>query len=478
MRAQGVPRPLAAAAAPAGAGEVAAAAALISDASGRRGAGRHHLPAVVVAPRAGRRTWTALGMVATIAAAVILSVLTTTLVVGSRVDAQLAAQAETISALEDVTVTTMAVIAQPDAEHVTLAGVTDPAADGNLVFSPSTTELAVVATGLVPPPAGYEYRCWVSVEGSRQRIGKMFFAEDIAYWVGPAPAISDGFVRPGADAFGVSLVGVSGTTLETDPVPSSAGSDRGVLGRIGRSAAGCVRHRRLAVPSIGRSRRHPVAVPPGRRGAAGACDRRYPGLTSTPSSAMTADSQAASRGRSTSSISDSRRRESMMTSQTSPAPTTSPTMSSQTLNSAFTAAKYRQRRPLHSADARFHPESDRLQLGPIPVYWYGIGYAVGLAAAYLVMSWLAKRAGEDAELLGNGMIIVAIAALIGGRAYHVIDQWALYKDDPLEDLPAAVLRPRASTAGSSRARSPRGCTRAARRPRSCAGRTSSRRACS
>ena len=104
-------------------------------------------------------------MVATIAAAVILSVLTTTLVVGSRVDAQLAAQAETISALEEVTVTTMAVTAQPDAEHVALAGVTDPAADGNLVFSPSTTELAVVATGLAPPPAGYEYRCWVSVDG-------------------------------------------------------------------------------------------------------------------------------------------------------------------------------------------------------------------------------------------------------------------------------------------------------------------------
>ena len=214
VRAQGVPRPLAAAAAPAGAGEVAAAAALTTTPPAA-GAPASPPAAVVVAPRAGRRTWTALGMVATIAAAVILSVLTTTLVVGSRVDAQLAAQAKTISALEDVTVTTMAVIAQPDAEHVTLAGVTDPAADGNLVFSPSTTELAVVATGLVPPPAGYEYRCWVSVEGSRQRIGKMFFAEDIAYWVGPAPAISD--VSTGA-TFGVSLVGVSGTTLETDPV--------------------------------------------------------------------------------------------------------------------------------------------------------------------------------------------------------------------------------------------------------------------
>ena len=30
------------------------------------------------------------------------------------------------------------------------------------------------------------------------------------------------------------------------------------------------------------------------------------------------------------------------------------------------------------------------------------------------------------------MIIVAVAALIGGRAYHVIDQWALYKDDLLK----------------------------------------------
>ena len=30
------------------------------------------------------------------------------------------------------------------------------------------------------------------------------------------------------------------------------------------------------------------------------------------------------------------------------------------------------------------------------------------------------------------MIIVAVAALIGGRLYHVIDQWALYQDDPIK----------------------------------------------
>ena len=77
----------------------------------------------------------------------------------------------------------------------------------------------------------------------------------------------------------------------------------------------------------------------------------------------------------------------------------------------------------------FTPSPIALQLGPLPVYWYGIGYALGLAAAYQVLVRLARRAGEDPEVVGNGMIMVAIAALIGGRAYHVIDQWALYKDD-------------------------------------------------
>jgi phosphatidylglycerol:prolipoprotein diacylglycerol transferase len=78
------------------------------------------------------------------------------------------------------------------------------------------------------------------------------------------------------------------------------------------------------------------------------------------------------------------------------------------------------------------PNPIALQFGPLPVYWYGIGYAAGLAAAYQVLVRLARWAGENATLVGNGMIIVAVAALIGGRAYHVIDQWALYQDDPLK----------------------------------------------
>src|SRR4249919_2007283 len=78
------------------------------------------------------------------------------------------------------------------------------------------------------------------------------------------------------------------------------------------------------------------------------------------------------------------------------------------------------------------PNPIAIQLGPLPVYWYGIGYALGLAVAYQILVRLARRAGEDADIVGNGMIIVAVAALIGGRAYHVIDQWVLYKDDPIK----------------------------------------------
>jgi phosphatidylglycerol:prolipoprotein diacylglycerol transferase len=87
------------------------------------------------------------------------------------------------------------------------------------------------------------------------------------------------------------------------------------------------------------------------------------------------------------------------------------------------------------------PDPIAFRIGSFPVHWYGIAYAVGLVAVYLVLVREAKRRGQDPELVGNGLIIVAIAALIGGRLYHVIDQWALYKDDlitavlPLMRLP-------------------------------------------
>ncbi len=77
----------------------------------------------------------------------------------------------------------------------------------------------------------------------------------------------------------------------------------------------------------------------------------------------------------------------------------------------------------------FTPPSVAIQIGPIPIYFYGICDALGLVLAYFVIRHGVRARGLDENLFANGMIIVAIAALIGGRAYHVIDQWALYKDD-------------------------------------------------
>jgi phosphatidylglycerol:prolipoprotein diacylglycerol transferase len=78
------------------------------------------------------------------------------------------------------------------------------------------------------------------------------------------------------------------------------------------------------------------------------------------------------------------------------------------------------------------PDPVAFQLGSFPVYWYGVCYAVGLAASYAVITREARRRGLDARLVDNGIIIVAAAALIGGRLYHVIDQWQLYQDDWLK----------------------------------------------
>ena len=77
------------------------------------------------------------------------------------------------------------------------------------------------------------------------------------------------------------------------------------------------------------------------------------------------------------------------------------------------------------------PSPIAFSIGPLAVHWYGIAYALGLAAAYLVISREARWRGLNVGLLPNGMIVVAVAALIGGRLYHVIDQWQLYRDDLL-----------------------------------------------
>lgn len=157
----------------------------------------------------------ALPWVAAIAAAVVVSVAATSFLVGGRIDAQLADQQRAIAGLQAVTAATLEITAAPDAERVALAAVDGSSISGSLLYSPATTRLVVVATGLTPPPAGREFRCWVLVDGARQPVGRMFFAGDLAFWVGDTPAVAT--LGDGA-TFGVSLAEVGGSSLDAEPV--------------------------------------------------------------------------------------------------------------------------------------------------------------------------------------------------------------------------------------------------------------------
>lgn len=163
-----------------------------------------------VAP--GRRLWAA-----SIAAAVLVAIVGTSLFVAQSRDSLIETQARQIAALAKVATWSHRIDGEPDAEYVVLEGTASggSGAEGTLAFSPGTKELVVLAQGLPQPAAGMQYRCWVETDGGRRRIGQMFFGGDVAYWVGPVDELTG--VGPGT-RFGVSLVPADGDSLAGDPV--------------------------------------------------------------------------------------------------------------------------------------------------------------------------------------------------------------------------------------------------------------------
>jgi hypothetical protein len=122
-----------------------------------------------------------------------------------------------VSALETVTRATIDISADPDARRVALASTSGATTAGMLMFSPSSARLVVVASDLQTPPSGKEYRCWVEIDGQRTNVGRMFFADELAFWVGDTPEVSD---LPDGTTFGVSLADVGGSSLDAEPVIS------------------------------------------------------------------------------------------------------------------------------------------------------------------------------------------------------------------------------------------------------------------
>jgi Anti-sigma-K factor rskA len=165
---------------------------------------------------AARRIRRILPLAAGIAAAIALVVSGASYVTNRDLASQLSNQSASVSALETVQRATLELTADPGARRVELASTTgDDEMVGTLLFSPSTRKLLVVAYDLAKPPSGQEYRCWVEIDGQRHNVGKMFFADELAFWVGQTPEAAN---FPAGATFGVSPTAIGSPSLEADPV--------------------------------------------------------------------------------------------------------------------------------------------------------------------------------------------------------------------------------------------------------------------
>ncbi|HEY7125763.1 MAG TPA: prolipoprotein diacylglyceryl transferase [Ktedonobacterales bacterium] len=63
-----------------------------------------------------------------------------------------------------------------------------------------------------------------------------------------------------------------------------------------------------------------------------------------------------------------------------------------------------------------------IQLGPITIHWYGVAYVVGIVVALWAILRYTKRLGLDQEIVYRVFWWAALAGLIGGRLYFVIQQ--------------------------------------------------------
>ena len=63
----------------------------------------------------------------------------------------------------------------------------------------------------------------------------------------------------------------------------------------------------------------------------------------------------------------------------------------------------------------FTPNPVALAFGPFEIRWHGIAYVASIVAGTWLAFRLARQRGERTDLLIDGLIIVAVATLIGGR---------------------------------------------------------------
>lgn len=116
-----------------------------------------------------------------------------------------------VAVLQDATLAMARIAGAPDARQVAMTSTNGGAATGSLLFSPSSGELVMIASGLPAAAAGAEYNCWVEVDGQRRRLGELYPGGEVQAWSGIAAGVDN---LPAGSVFGVTLVSPSGTATQ------------------------------------------------------------------------------------------------------------------------------------------------------------------------------------------------------------------------------------------------------------------------
>ena len=73
----------------------------------------------------------------------------------------------------------------------------------------------------------------------------------------------------------------------------------------------------------------------------------------------------------------------------------------------------------------------RFEIFGIEIALYGVIIGVGMLLSLLLISWVAKKSGQNSDFYWDMALVTIITGVVGARLYYVVFSWDSYKDDLL-----------------------------------------------
>ena len=70
-------------------------------------------------------------------------------------------------------------------------------------------------------------------------------------------------------------------------------------------------------------------------------------------------------------------------------------------------------------------------IGNFSIYWYAVFIVLGIAAAYFLAIWYAKRTRQKVDTYTDLLLLGVPMAFVGLRAYYLIFNWDVYRGQPV-----------------------------------------------